>query len=317
MANQSNQNFTVYLGDDCSHYDLKTICDKFFDKLNIYYHRFDENLGGKDIVAQWERCIALSIQEEWIWLFSDDDIAEDNCVLNFYQALAKTNNQYDIYSFNALIIDKNNKVIGVCPENPQVETSSELALGTLDEKRSNCMPVYIFRRKIYLELGGIVNFAFGQASDWATSIQFARNTGIYTINGSKLRWRYSDENISSLASRQKNKMIYGHLSFIRWINNLYREEINEEAEIFQERIKSTSLKNLQSVICWHYKGIPYSEILKVADLIHEIFDINYIDSLYFCVKCNYLVTRKNIKKGVKKRQNRVKKYLERRFLKFR
>ena len=76
IAAQTSLDFTLYIGDDCSPNHLGAIVDRYRDRINLVYHRFDTNLGGKDLVAQWERCIDMSQGEEWIWLFSDDDVME-------------------------------------------------------------------------------------------------------------------------------------------------------------------------------------------------------------------------------------------------
>ena len=92
IVSQTCKNFTLYIGDDCSPYDLKMIVDKYKGSMNVVYKRFETNLGGKDLVAQWERCINLTQGEPYIWLFSDDDILENNCVEEFYKILDKRPN---------------------------------------------------------------------------------------------------------------------------------------------------------------------------------------------------------------------------------
>ena len=60
VAAQTCRDFRVYIGDDKSPEDLQTIVRAYADKMPIVYRRFDENLGGTDLVAHWERCIRLS-----------------------------------------------------------------------------------------------------------------------------------------------------------------------------------------------------------------------------------------------------------------
>ena len=80
IAAQTCKDFILYIGDDCSPNNLGEIVDGYRDKINLVYKRFDTNLGGKDLVAQWERCIDMTQGEDWLWLFSDDDVMEKNCV---------------------------------------------------------------------------------------------------------------------------------------------------------------------------------------------------------------------------------------------
>ena len=99
IAAQTCQDFTLYIGDDCSPNNLEEIVDKYRDKINIVYKRFDTNLGGKDLVAQWERCIDTTQGEEWLWLFSDDDVMEKNCVEEFYKTI-NSNPNVGLIHFN-------------------------------------------------------------------------------------------------------------------------------------------------------------------------------------------------------------------------
>src|SRR5688500_4733213 len=73
IASQTNQNFNVYICNDCSTTVFAEIIGDF-PQLKICYKRFSENLGRQDLVAQWTRCIDMTNNEPWIWMFSDDDI---------------------------------------------------------------------------------------------------------------------------------------------------------------------------------------------------------------------------------------------------
>lgn len=66
LARQSDVDFNVYIGDDCSPEPLAEIVARFNDRLHIRYVRFEENLGGRDLVAQWNRCLALAGREEFV-----------------------------------------------------------------------------------------------------------------------------------------------------------------------------------------------------------------------------------------------------------
>ena len=70
---QTLDNFHVYIGDDASKEDLQSVILDF-PQDKITYKRFKTNLGSCDLISQWKRCIALSSEEPWIWLFSDDDL---------------------------------------------------------------------------------------------------------------------------------------------------------------------------------------------------------------------------------------------------
>ena len=87
LANQTNKQFKVYIGDDASLDNPKELLDKYQDQFNFVYQKFEENLGGISLVQQWNRCIALSSNEDWIIILGDDDVLESNCVESFYSNL--------------------------------------------------------------------------------------------------------------------------------------------------------------------------------------------------------------------------------------
>jgi glycosyltransferase involved in cell wall biosynthesis len=106
IAMQTCKDFTLYVGDDCSPEPIGNIVEQYRDKIELVYQRFNTNLGGKDLVAQWERCIAMSQDEPYIWLFSDDDVIESNCVEELFRQIENTKGVYNLYHFNVDVIDE-------------------------------------------------------------------------------------------------------------------------------------------------------------------------------------------------------------------
>lgn len=105
---QSIDNFHVYIGDDASQEDLQSIISDF-PQDKITYRKFKTNLGSYDLISHWKRCIAMSNNEPWIWLFSDDDIMSSNCIEQF---IALANKQKsDFYRFQTRKIDENDNVV--------------------------------------------------------------------------------------------------------------------------------------------------------------------------------------------------------------
>ena len=106
IANQTCLDFTLYIGNDNSPEDLYSTVKEYESRLNIKYQKFEENFGGSNLVSHWERCLDLVQDEEWIWLFSDDDTMEENCVEKFYQ-FASINSNINLFHFDINIIDEN------------------------------------------------------------------------------------------------------------------------------------------------------------------------------------------------------------------
>lgn len=142
--------FVLYIGDDASPERLDKIVESYQNKVNLVYHRFSENMGGKDLVAHWERCIQLSA-EPFIWLFSDDDLMPADGVERVMEALSRPHHQRGyFFRFPLAVIDGENKRIRA---NRPLEEGSvscyRLLLDKLQGKIDSAAVEYVFSRGRY------------------------------------------------------------------------------------------------------------------------------------------------------------------------
>lgn len=248
IAFQTCTDFTLYIGDDESPANLESIVDLFRDKINIKYVRFTQNLGGKDLVAHWERCIDLTTNEDWIWLFSDDDIMDSTCVENFYNTLEAHPN-YDLFHFNKTKIDEENNVIEICFSYPEVLTVEQLLIGRLDGQISSWVIEYVFRKSTFLNVNRFQNFDLAWGSDDATWIKLGKKSGIKPIEKSKVHWRESRFNISPNNWNESfvTRKLQSQIEFAKWV-------IGESKEITQN---SNELIIRQKIKNWFYYALKY------------------------------------------------------------
>lgn len=200
IASQTITDFTLYVGDDCSPNEIQTIVNEFRNRIDIVYHRFDYNLGGVDLVGQWERCIALTNGEPYIWLFSDDDIMAPNCVETFTRHI--TSHTDELLHFNIQMIDTlHGNTIRSFPQFPSNMTAGEFLEAKLCGNVVSFVVEFIFSRRLYNKVGGFENFDLAWGSDFMTWLKMAVKckSGITTISAgcdSCVYWRKSSENIS-------------------------------------------------------------------------------------------------------------------------
>lgn len=200
VSQQTCKDFNLYVFDDNSPYDILSIYNAYFSKWkNARYFRFEENLGGKDLAAHWYRCVKGSGIEEWVWLFSDDDLMTQNCVEEFYKALNNKQNQIDdVLHFNICQIDDNGDLEYMMPTYPQNISAADyyslLHTGLLDTR----MPEFIFRRSKLKEIGGYVSFDMAWKSDNATVTAMTYPGTIYTFPEGMVSWRLSKKNITGV-----------------------------------------------------------------------------------------------------------------------
>lgn len=235
IKNQTSQDFSLYVFDDASPYGIKECFDKYFqESQKNKYIRFEENLGGSNLAEHWNRCIKNVRDEEWIWLFSDDDIMDCNCVERFYQAL-KDHKIHDVARFNLAYIDKNDNVIFHTKPYEQYLSSSRFFSLLYSGRIQARMPEFIFKRKKIEEIGGFVVFDLAWRSDNATVIAVSHPNGIYTISKAGIRWRLSDTNISgkrntSISLRKRLSTI----AFFEWVDDFFlKNSLHYEISYFR------------------------------------------------------------------------------------
>jgi glycosyltransferase involved in cell wall biosynthesis len=236
LVAQTDKRFRVYVGDDCSPENIHQLCERFSNDLDLVYKRFDENLGHQSLVKQWNRCVGLSF-EPWVWLFSDDDLMEPQCVEAFYQTLGSTGGRYDVYRFNTLVIDASGKVIWISPPHPQLESGLQFTYHRLMFERSSFAQEYIFSRRAFDREGGFVDFPMAWCSDDASWVAFSGDQGIYTIAGPRVRWRLSGSNISTANAVYKKQKIEAMLKYMDWLNNRFSHVQTVDLEFDNEVLR--------------------------------------------------------------------------------
>ena len=221
LVNQTCKDFTVYIGEDCSSSDFNSIISKYENELDVVYHRFNENLGGKDLVGHWTRCIELTQGEPWIWLFSDDDVIGNRCVELFYEEVSGEP-LYDIYHFDVKIIDSSGLIFYKPRKYPVVINVEALYRDTSKDNLRSFVVENVFSRNIYEKVGGFESFPMAWGSDMATWLKMGKDKGLKTICGDYVFWRKSNKNITPSKERDIIKRKFSiQVDFYEWVNNFF------------------------------------------------------------------------------------------------
>lgn len=222
MAAQTCRDFTVYVGDDASPEPLEPIVRAYERKLPVVYHRFDENLGGRDLTSHWERCITLSC-EPLVWLFSDDDLMPADGVERVLEAASLHGTTKVFFRLPLIVVDANGRQKLTNPPLPAGKTSDyTFLLDKLCGRISSAAIEYVFSRDVWQESGGFVKFPLAWCSDDATWARFARYAGgMIAVPGAPVCWRNAEgENISN-SSRFDREKLHATTLFIEWIAQNY------------------------------------------------------------------------------------------------
>lgn len=269
IASQTDKRFCVYIGDDYSPENIGSIVGQYEGKFEYVYKRFEDNLGGRDLVAQWERCIDMTQGEEWIWLFSDDDYMDATCVEAFYRSLAQKDINADLYRFNVRRL--NNSIIYDSTLFPKLVNSAYLFKNKM-KGNAPCFAVeYIFSRKIYLQENKFQNFDLAWHSDIATWMKFGVN-GIITIDKAFVTWRDSGENITPQADTTTLKRKWdATVAFFVWVKSFMKKHsfhLGLFSDVTFIRVLHGSAKGLSKDYCieksYSYIGVGIRKCIMIT-----------------------------------------------------
>lgn len=221
LAQQSNKNFTLYVGDDGTTHPFENICKYYSQYIDIVYHHFENNIGSLDLVGQWTRCIDLTNGEPWLWLFSDDDIIGPDCVDLFYHEISSSS-KFDLYHFNVKVIDNESDIVSTPRVFPSLLCAHDFYKKKEFGKIQSFVIEYVFSRKIYEKVEGFENFDLAWGSDTATWIKMGFEKGISTINGGYVFWRKSNFNITPKETYELCKRKFkANVEYLNWSNSFF------------------------------------------------------------------------------------------------
>ena len=216
FAEQTDRRFRLYIGDDASPCEFKTIISQYKNAMDITYFRFSNNLGATSLAEHWMRCIRLT-SEPWTWFFSDDDTVGSTCVADFYAAIRSADVRKGIYRFELAMIDASGELIRLPPPLPYLCGPYEFLYHKIVNCAGSAAPEHVFSREAFERVGGFVDFPSATCSDDATWMLLSREQPMVVIPGGKVNWRQSEVNISGGRSRLRNERALACLHFIEWL----------------------------------------------------------------------------------------------------
>jgi glycosyltransferase involved in cell wall biosynthesis len=198
LASQTDKRFKVYIGDDCSPDDPTVILRKFQGRFSFLFHKFEENLGSNTLVKQWERCIELIGEEEWIMVLGDDDILEPICIAKFYENLSEIKFQEcQVIRYASQYIDqdevplKNHKPY----YHPKIENATDAFFRNFSGQSRSSLSEHVFSREAFNKKH-FYDYPLAWHSDDRAWLEFSQFGKIFTINEAIVSVRVSDLSIT-------------------------------------------------------------------------------------------------------------------------
>lgn len=228
ILRQSISDWELIIVDDQSPEDLYSIAASFSDE-RIHYYRNERNLGGENLVRQWNYCITLA-QGDWIVLAADDDVYAPTFCEECEKLMTKYS-QVDLIRSRVLQIDEEGKPLWEDGVLSEFTNKYEYLHDWITAKAFTCIGNFMFRRSALLAMGGFMDFPCAFGSDIATPIALSVN-GVANTSEMLFSFRQSTQHLSADKSRFKEKLA-GITQLSQWLRNLkYETPVNDRDRAF-------------------------------------------------------------------------------------
>ncbi|GGA88924.1 glycosyl transferase [Flavobacterium palustre] len=227
LANQTDKRFKVYVGDDASLENCSVLLENYRGNFEFEYYRFENNLGKSSLTMQWQRCIALCSDEQWMMILGDDDVLGATVVEQFYNNIKEVEQRgIHVIRFASQKMDEVGTLTSKIYEHPKIERAVQF----LFDKTRSSLSEYVFRKSQVLEIG-FKDFPLAWYSDFLAVLEFSNFDTIYTINNSIVYVRLSELSISG-STWNKDQKIQANFEFYYYlVKNKYSHfsemELNE------------------------------------------------------------------------------------------
>jgi glycosyltransferase involved in cell wall biosynthesis len=267
LANQTDKRFKVYIGNDCSPDDPQELLEKYKDSFQFEYKSFGNNLGGRSLVKQWDRCLALTQDEEWTIILGDDDTLGENCIQEIYKSLetAKKHNA-KIIRFATQVINAEDKFLTDVYVHPEIENSVDFAFRKIKGGTRSSLSEYVFKTSI-IRRQGFQDFPLAWHADDLATLEFSGFGIIYTINTAIVYFRKSGINISSKQDDFKPKNIATFSYYYYLLQNKKQYFNDTQIEILRSKLEKSLLNDKKNIYFWsqlfrlYLKGFEFKRIV--------------------------------------------------------
>jgi len=227
---QTSSDWELVVVDDCSPEPLNEIVNSFQDS-RIRYYRNEQNLGGQNLVRQWNHCIQFATGD-YIVLAADDDLYKPTFCEEVL-SLAEKYPQVDLIHSSVEQIDEEGKHLWDDSILPEHTSKYEYLNWWLTGRSFTCIGNFAFKRTALQELGGFIDFPCAFGSDIATPIALSKN-GVANTSEMLFCFRQSAQHLSADSSRFKEKLeAISQLS--EWLQSIdYESPGNPEDQAFYE-----------------------------------------------------------------------------------
>lgn len=238
ILNQTYQSLELVIVDDASPEDLKSIVNTFSD-TRIRYYRNEKNIGGTDLVKQWNHCLSFATGD-YVILAADDDVY-DKKFLSEAVGLFKKYPEVSLLRAWTQSIDEYGNISGIDIKCAEYMNVWEFIL--VSNHISAGIGNYVFKKDQLLK-ERFINFPAAWWSDWATAINCAEN-GILFTDKILYSFRMSAIRVSSCNSKESIcDKVHATKLFANWLEErMHRFDDNIEKKSYNDICRELYFKS--------------------------------------------------------------------------
>lgn len=268
---QSYQDFELVIVDDASPNNLESVVNQYNDKRILFYKN-EVNIGGGNLVLNWNKCIKYA-KGDYVILASDDDIYSPF----FLQQVDNRIEEYpdvDIVRARVNRIDPNGTITDIeqvyKPYMPFSEFVFYWSKGII-----NCIANYVFKRTTLLKAGGFVDMPCAWFSDDITVVNMSSN-GIAITEDALFYFRTSDKSVSwNFDKKTIKKKWLANGMFYKWFADSIIPQMKEMPQNdIQILYQNNAIFNVRNRVKMMYSQLisryPHSHFIEAMKMITSI-----------------------------------------------
>ena len=227
ILNQTYTNFELIIVNDCSPQDLSSIVKKFDDE-RIKYFENEKNVGAKEVVKNWNKCLEHATGDFFVLMGDDDLMAKD--YLYEFASLIQKHPDLDVYHCRTMIIDENDEPVKLTSSWPEYENVYDNIWHRLTERRSQYISDFVYRTEHLKKEKGFFYLPLAWGSDDISAYRASGTKGIAHTNKALFKYRSNSYSITSTGNLELK--MHATKDYFIWLSEfLERTKPNSIGEV--------------------------------------------------------------------------------------
>lgn len=267
ILKQTFSSWELILVNDASPDNIAGIVKLYHDPRILYYEN-SENIGGKNLILNWNQCLKYA-NGQYLILASDDDVYNSDFLAHVDECTIKYPT-VNLVRTRVQRIDSNGNTTDL--DQLYEEWLSQMEFIFYWSKGwINCISNYVFKREALIEQKGFVDFPYAWFSDDASIIRMAKN-GVVNTAEVLFSFRNSDISISWTFNVEVLKKKWkATIDFYYW----FRTELSciDDDEVLFSVYQNNAIFNVRNKVkkmfSYLIKEFPLSEMKYVLSILYK------------------------------------------------